>query len=65
MKIKALRNTQAGSRVLVAGKTYDDLDDADAKYLIRIGKAEEVEDKKKATAPAGGSSGDNTPPPAS
>lgn len=46
MKIKMLRNTQeAGGRLLLAGKTYSDVLDVDARYLVLIGKAEEVEEK--------------------
>ncbi|MCE4070121.1 MULTISPECIES: hypothetical protein [Pseudomonas] len=43
MKIKALRNTQAGGEELLAGKTYT-VTPQDGRYLVSIGKAEEVEE---------------------
>lgn len=43
MKIKALRNTQAGGEELLAGKTYT-VTPQDGRYLVNLGKAEEVEE---------------------
>lgn len=48
MKIKALRHTVASGVTLQAGKTYD-VSDADGRYLVRLGKAEEVAEKKPAS----------------
>lgn len=47
MKIKVLRHTVASGETLLAGKTYD-VSETDARYLIRLGKAEEVAEKKSA-----------------
>lgn len=45
MKVKILESTVAGGKDLSAGKTYD-IDEKDAKLLIALGKAEEVQNKK-------------------
>lgn len=72
MKIKALRNTQAGGKELLAGKTYT-VTPQDGRYLVNLGKAEEVEEgatggsgragkptnKPGAQTPPAGSGGEN------
>lgn len=64
MKIKATRNTSASGVDICKGVTYavpKDLSEADAKLLVRIGKAELVADgdeaKPKAAAKTGSKSG--------